>query len=366
MSTNINFYKEVLTGDRYLNFLTELDYLTGLQRTNRDLLKFVSNKTREALDVWLQYIDLEVTPEHFDDIDLDMSISSSVPKAEQEQVVERMRNSIIDDQARDELIDASLPSRPNQYEDYKSPNARDLAAESTDEFLSLLASNLTLLAVTIKNCELVELDLKEEQVNTCLGAYLRFLYVNILETIQRIDNTGPEEVLDRLLETEPSSLNAKIGEDKLEEWVNEPANLRQLKIWLRNQIPLLHFLMGEGILNLLMGTPQLQIVLDKEIDAVDNPLAQRLMATLIYITLELPGYLDKVELILKDVIKKNYYREIIAAKLWAHYATKDLGITTRKRIENIMGNIITVHYGGSSAEKSLIIGRLRQRGMRSI
>jgi len=80
---------------------------------------------------------------------------------------------------------------------------------------------------------------------------------------------------------------------------------------------------------------------------------------MLYADLKLPGYIDKFEGIVKEVIRSRYYREIILIKLWCHHSMRQLSWKERQSIENIIANIVVKEKHLPKGHKSKIIGEFQ-------
>jgi hypothetical protein len=343
------FYKETLRKDTYLDFTTQLEYLTGLVRKNEDLVKLLSQRTEASLGSFLQFVGLDVQPQHFDSFDVHRSILDALSSPDRQAVVDRLRKSVLDEETKDSLLDVVLSYQDEEHEDQQTTPEDTYA-----QLRTLLLKNLALHSTVVRNCQLIDdRQLKTTNVELCLRAYLQCLYISILKDRDWIENVGPDDLLDLL----PSDVDPKLRA-KCKEWANDPSNINNLRELLKDRFQTMHFLIAECIITASLGTPQLQIVLEGIIDDQANPVALRLLAVLLYTDCRLPRYLDKVEGILKDIVGSRYYTDIMSVSLFCTYTTEDLAPGERRRMENILADLAVAQAGVSRRYKSLAIGAM--------
>ena len=110
-----------------------------------------------------------------------------------------------------------------------------------------------------------------------------------------------------------------------------------------------------------IGTPKLRIVLEEEIDNTGNHIMVRLMNLMVYADLRLPGYLNRMERMTKEVIDERYYLELVYLKLLHLHSFLPLRHPERLHVEKILADIILKREGKSPRQKAKILGRLRGR-----
>jgi len=246
MIENKDFYEEILAEDSYLAFANEIDYMTGLERKNKDLLALLNERTQESVEDFLDHVGLKIELEYFDDIALDKGALDSLSEKDRETVVERLRESIVREEVKDEYSDTIY--RLSRGEDQEI--TKD--TYTYEDYWTLLMANLALFARVIKNCELIDdKEFKKENVNVCMQSFLKLLYVAILRSEKFVEELDYEEVLEQLSSLEIESV---FEFDKL---VKEPERLRES---LRYFFKTFLFFFIQIVTYGLLGTPKLKII----------------------------------------------------------------------------------------------------------
>lgn len=345
MIENKDFYEEVLGEDSYLAFANEIDYMTGLQRTNRDLVVLMDQRVRKSLQDFLGYIGLvEVDLKHFDDVRLNKSFLDLLSEKDSDNVViERIRKSRLDEESRDELMD--IAHKPSSQDD-----DQEIVRAIYEDYGVQLIANLVLFSNIIKNCAYLRKELRKESVNTCLQSFLELLYAFILWSEKSIDELEEEKVLEHL-----SMLETKLDLEIDKSAVKIEEIRENTKYFSKTFL----FLFLGAVICESLGAPKLEVVLEEEIDNPDNPISLRLMYVMLYADLRLPGYIDKIKSTVKEIIKNRYYREIVFLKLLSYYSIGPLSSREQQRIENILLDIVAKEQGLRKGLKSQEIERLR-------
>jgi len=164
MLENKSFYETILEEDSYLNFASEIDYLTGLQRTNRDLVALLSQRSKKSLEDCLNQVGLEIELQHFDDVRLNKSLLDLLPKDGRATVVERLRESRLKEEQKDELMDMAYR--------LSREDTQEVIRDTYKDHRTRLVKILDLFSRVIKNCELIDdKKFKKENVNTCVKSF---------------------------------------------------------------------------------------------------------------------------------------------------------------------------------------------------
>jgi len=177
--------------------------------------------------------------------------------------------------------------------------------------------------------------------------------MSILEFEEWVEGGGPEEIAKEILEylssfeTESALKLGRTGEE-----------LEDMKADAKNLSKIFQPLFFQAVISYLLGTPKLQIILEEEIDNLDNHIFLRLMYVMLYADLKLPGYIYKIERIVKEVSQSTYYREIIYAKVCSYYSVRpSLSRWEQRRMENIIADIRVGREGLHPRDKATIIGK---------
>jgi len=329
MIRNRDFRDEILKEGSYLQFANEIEYLTGLKRENKDLVTLIQERTEKALEDLLDHIGLRVDLEYFDDIRFSQDVIDSLSERdsetrEVESILERLKKSRMDEEVKDDLTDALYRLR--------TPDDQQIVRPTFEDYETLAFANLALLSSVIRNCELLDIEFKKQSVNACVRSFLVFLYVSILKSEEFVRELELEKILEYLQSIQGEAVGSLelIQDSRFKDTFND-----YWKTFL--------FLLVETVLHALMGTPKLGVVLEKEIDNLENHISLRLMYTLLYFDLGLPGHLHRIERIVREARKSRYYRKIIRDKIFAYCAMRRLSQREEQRLKLIITNLEGVH-----------------------
>jgi hypothetical protein len=376
---NKSFYKKILAEENYLAFSSEIDYLTGLQRKNKDLVTLLSQRVQSALDRFTTQIGFDIRLTYFDDIELGRDLLDSLsrenilesleesedkdtelgatsildendektktthrdnrpheehlesPSTENRAtLIERIRKSRLDAKEKGELRKAENKMIDRLLE----PDSQDVVRDVYESYETLLIENLGLFASVIRNCDLIsDKEFKKEKLKACVESFLKLLYGLMLEQESSIEDLEEEEIQDFL---------SSIGEDSFIDFDMSPDTYkREAKVAFK----IFLFLVIQSVMHSLLSTRKLELPLAESIKSTRDSAALRLMCVLLYNDLQLPGYIDKVETILKveEIKESAYYNQVLYVNLHSLYSTKNLGRRERRRIEDILADIVLAH-----------------------
>lgn len=345
ISENNEFLKQILEQDDVLvSYLNELDYLTGLQRKNKDLIEYVGARVDNMANEYFSKTGLDVTLEKLSSISLIAPVEPKETEIEKDDAIAQIRKNRLTEEQRDEFFDNlhAVHSDANQKIERKKPETLELK----------MIGGLVLLATMVKNCELIaDKEFKQKYVNLCVELYLKFLYTAIAKFGDQIEKFDDETVLHYLSEQNFDVTLEDIKNAKTEAVV---------------MYPLLLTLQTVEIINKTLGTSKLDLVFDEQISNRENHIAKRLVYTLIYASLELPAYLDRLEKIEKEIIDNDFYCEIVKLKLLHIYDFKKLSVKQKNQIENMIAGIIVRKQDHSNLRKASVIADLRSRRLKNL
>jgi hypothetical protein len=327
-----SFYEKILSEEAYLAFVQEIDYLTRLQRNNRDLVELIRVRLQKSLDGFLGHIGLAISPEHFDRIKAYQRAFDTLSQKEKQALSERFMRAELDIDR--EEIDVLMRNRSDQT----------ITKVSYEDYRSLVMHNLLLFCTVVKNCELIDdKPFKRESVNVCIQCYLKILFLFHLSTELLIDQLDNAVVMELLRQLE----------------LDIPGNEQEARDTLRITTVRVGFQIFQEILYQSLGTPKLRIVLEDEIRDPNNHVSLRLVCALLYADLRLPGAINKLEGILKEVRRNRFYREILVMRLTLHYLRKLYPANELRQIENLIADTIAEDQGIPRSRKSQIIQGLK-------
>lgn len=321
MMEDKNFYDYIVDKDNYLQFVNEIDYMTGLERKNRDLITLIADRTRECFEPINQHLDVNL----FNKIKLNQSILTHVDK---NQLIGDLRTTEMTDEEMDDLLDDDQKDTKNQQVEKR----KDHQVNRLDT-----AANLILYSKLIKNCELIDdVNFKKKNLKDCLTFYST---VNLLGIV--------------------------LAEEILNKSENNTEDMDKIDYFAKVFIPLIF----QQLILYELGTNKLAKIIEDEIENSDNIIFVRLLLVSLYADLKLPSYLDKIKCFLKN-IDNRYYFEIILYKLITYYIFRKLNSTEKKEIENIISDLYlrtssTGSRRDNEKEKNRFISNLREKRIRS-
>jgi len=275
------FYNKILMIDNYLRFVNEIDYLTGLQRNNKELLMTLSNRSDDLFKT-MPNIDISI----FDKIHIDESIFDGEQGSDILKTVDK-----IDNEERDKYLDPIITisnlkkmelfrllkendkpefikfvdnSLDKEYSDLAKSELFDSLKMKDDEQIiewfsktevktvdnqlieksrfqeiyndseSLYFMNQILYSIVIKNCELIEdLSFRENNLNKCIfywGRLISFSLMKIENKTEKggVDNKNSDKDMEVFKVFFPSMIHSlissELGSDKLEILLNRGIN----------------------------------------------------------------------------------------------------------------------------------------------
>jgi hypothetical protein len=336
-----SFYEQILSENTYLSYFQELDYLTGLQRNNRDLIDLIRDRTIKSLDSLLNHIHVEVNLERFDEIRVQQNVYEVLSEEEKASLTQQMTEEMSGDMGK-QLVDLSDvgASDIDVYREKDSRSDQMIIKSTYNDYKSGLMENLLLYATVIKNCELIpDKQFKRDNLNTCVQSFLRAFYayyaiMYILADIVDID------FIKRVKESQSDELpDDELPDEELpgEGLPDEEQEMRQT--WKVGLLPLCLTLLSDLLYNSL-GTPKLRIVLEEEIHESTNHVFLRLMYSVLYAELRLPGGIRELGRILKEVKKNKLYRGMILSRLSVYYVSKLHSPSELREMEGLLADAV--------------------------
>lgn len=342
MISNSDFYDLITRDESYLNYMSEIDYLTGIQRNNRELIKLISDRTQALLTNFAEYVGFDVAIRNFDEIQLNKSILDSLPD-EIRETMERIEEYDENQTEKEEFL--------NEVYDITNGSENEIDKPSPEAPPEKLFLNVSILAIAIRNCELIaDVPFKKQMIGLCINTYMKLLYISIIKLelkVEKIENRDLEELVD----------NAEITEDIDETTIEEARE--DAESFFRTLL----FIVGEAILASLLGSPKLNQILKEEIISRKDHLVIRMMHVFLYADLQLDTWIiHELESILREIIDHNLYRDIFYHKL-IYYDTvsSSLSSGSRDTIWNMIADIMLKQKGYPRERKADLIGSLKSR-----
>jgi 3',5'-cyclic AMP phosphodiesterase CpdA len=299
-----NFYHDIIKEETYLSFSNELDYMTGLQRNNRELLSLLSDR----LDQSLAIMDIDIKLSDFKEMEIQKSLFDD---DESKESFKKFKEFRLDEEERDDLLD--IP-----YCDCKQDMKRVSFLDHKDKFLY----NLILFSKVIKNCEFIDdLSFKRRVFKKCMSYWSLFLLITIM-------------VGEEIFKTE---IQKQVMTDEITEELRQ--QLKTHEDELNNLLKVMLPLMIQSMIHTTVGSEKLKPIISLEIDDTSNEELQFLLCTMLYADLKLPDYLNKIKNLINKTDTHKYLFEIVLYKLMIYYMFRRLPENSRKEMENLMGDI---------------------------
>jgi len=380
MIEDIDFYNKIIKEEHYLSFLNEIDYMTGLQRNNKELLSSLALR----LDNFGREIginDIEISS--FDNLNVTNTLFEAKTSAE----IQEYANSL-DDKRRDELLDVDTSlfeldnkelikqireldeeqlieliekTFPNQLTNEEKidffKNIKGLDDSQLNEWIKKLnaqadnsqgirkdiysdkiysdsklmyLTNLVLYSRIIKNCELIE-DISFRKINfeSCLSAWAKFILLSL--------NNADETLRDKF------STEFKDKEN-------------QISYFIHTFIPLIF----ETIIFEELGSEKLEILILDILKQSNNYSLLYMLSTFLYADLRLKDYISRIRMLVTRFKNNNYILDLILQKLHIYYIIRKLSKDEKTEIENLITEIYIIKTPKPRGKKlALNIGKIK-------
>lgn len=293
MNEDKELYDYITHEDNYLDFSNEIVYYSGLNQKTKSytVLKLIEDRMLDSfkeIDKFIDINELSNLPvrEILQNIKEDESITD---KVESMKLSEGEKDVILDDEI---IVDDS-----SGYQKVRKKNIKE-------DFID----NLMLYSNVLRNCELVDIDLKTEALQISIEKYCKLtgLVYRVLYEMMSNDIEGGKSI------------------DSDDELIN----------MLTIGVPLM---MQTNIVRDL-GSPKLKIVISRLVDKVETDF-EKLLLVCLYGDLRLEGYLSKFETLIKNT-KSTLIKEIITAKLFYYQTFFTMPKFEEKQLVSLLSDII--------------------------
>ncbi|MFN8723377.1 MAG: metallophosphoesterase [Rhodospirillales bacterium] len=163
MSQNVEFFDFVLSEGRYISYMMELDFYSGMVRHDRNLVRFLS----EELDHIRRDVFLSVKDEFGWEPEINLFDSFRLPTGAVEKIAEEVRKDLrlpeLNDEERDEILEADIPSSMGQIQEI-----RRVTAERNNVHLH---ANIAIMSRVLRNAEHLPAIEKKKYLSQILKAY---------------------------------------------------------------------------------------------------------------------------------------------------------------------------------------------------
>lgn len=297
MMEDTAFYDEILKEENYLAYDEEINYLTGLDRNKKDLLEILSDRVQKSF----QYYQIDIELNLFDKLTIDRS---PLENQEKEKIKERLKECNLGEKQRDNVLDGLYPCA--------SKDGRSIRKLKYNEYKACLLNNLVLYSKVIRNCELIDdKEIKKYHLNENITGWSKFILLTI--SLSR-DTLSKTKIFDQ-----------KSGKVILD--LSDPENQHILNWTVSIMVPLCVY----NFIQESISTEKLENIISDCIGP-QQPTIINFLLNFLYIDLQLPGYIDRIKLLIKDHAKKKYYLELIYQKLGLFFMVKPL---ERKEVDEI-------------------------------
>jgi predicted phosphodiesterase len=352
-SSKDEFYEEVLSQERYLDFSSEIDYLTGLSRRDQHIVNLMKSRTTKSLKNLTNFLGFEIQLTDLDSLTISHGLMGiDVERRKKNELIEHIQNNRLSEEQKDQISDVSMRLHASEHS-----SARSSETDPYKEHLLDLANDLWLYATVIRNSDLIkDKSFKANHIKTWAQITIQLLYALILSNLESIDDMDKND----LLET---------GFGQLEETKNlSSLNIPEFKKRFTDFYNVILFLILQYSISNTIGTPDLRTNLEIEIDNDQNPLATRLLCTMVYMDLKLPGYVDKIEETARVIRNNNYYREVFYTKIRSFLATRGTSLS-RKEYQHLAKILVEALTEGDLKSKAIkrskMLGKMQQEMLKS-
>ncbi|MFZ5857388.1 MAG: metallophosphoesterase [Chloroflexota bacterium] len=342
------FYIKATSRDHYLQYAHSLDYLTGLQRNNLDILMILKDLVTEKLMARIQKNGIkEIELSFYDDIRFEKDLIDTTENVDKEDFLENLRRKRITEELKDEIYDSVNIDLSDSIEEL-SPDSEPLRRKTDDADYQFIET-LTLYANVIKNCELIQ-DKESKKINlrNCVENSLKYIFLLLLEYENLIDNMDDDDLLAYHEKSKSFFVHDQAEEKEEKDIELTPDELRlSMKIFSKP----LFLLLFETILQDELGSPKLKLILEEELENPELPIVVRVFYTLLYADLRFADFVDKLEKTTKIIINHKYYRHIMFRKLSMLYANSNINRVEQSRIGNLLADLVLIEDGQAGGRK---------------
>jgi hypothetical protein len=340
LSESAELVAELIASDRFINYVRELDVLTGLTRNHGDLLGAVLDKLTKHEATW-----------KFDPLDRIPQFNSFKMKYAQAQALAITQQISLDVKGAD-ATDAEINLLMDEMEDTTSVPAPTSLEENPHQTASPLHTYFVLtllLSKMVRNNELVDNEaLKLRALSKAIEAWCYFAMEGWLLFDDVTTGKGPEKIV--------AKFNSM--DDKEKALVEFTAKCVMSAV--------ISYIAQDAI-----GTDKLLVVINKSYDETESALTLKrliLLQVLLYLGFSAakcpPETIDKAV----DFIKSTKHPStltLLTLSLFGAYMNPFLGVENRKLLENLMAEVSIAQNarGWSAAQrnqaKSILIPRLQ-------
>lgn len=328
-----DFYQEAINSNHFLKYHQEIDYLTGKQRHNKDVIKkageILDNLTKDLLIDGDLLAQQEKAPNITFNKTLSQKISQNTEEASSD-LREKFREKRPNEQVRDEfleLVDQPIHHTDEEISDVKRVNLEDPKSQ--------FATSLKILALSLRNCELIKDNLfKREYLRKCVNAYWN-LFLLINKDIETKINSLSED-------NEKDKEQLKILAEMLEKQNKDEdfSDSNHIKASIKPVFRNMTLAVISAILLENGGTPSLKKIIQEEIDDKSNNINTRFLYTLLYADLGLEGFVNNLEKLTTEVASTSFLWPFLFDKVFYYYSFSRLSPIQVQKVENLLSEML--------------------------
>lgn len=341
-----DFYQYILSEERYLDFITVFDYLTGIQRKNKDLIEIISERLRKT------------TFEEETQSKIDLNTYATFDTEENwefksEEIVEifnktqnSMNNDYIDIIKKDgDDVDISIDEELDiNFDD------QVIVKDNAFQNRNLYSKNLKLLSILIKNCDFVKPEYKNIFFQEAIMGWSKFFITSILYFEKNFIEDKIIEIINNL---KISSIDNEFSQKEILEYIN--TNKKEINDVMKMTFPFLF----QRIIKEYIGSEKLEDCILHTLK-INNKLIVQFILVNLYIDLRLTDY-TKIALNFYESIKHNKSLVMqLYFKLMANYMfSENMKEKEKTNLEELLGEIHCLHMNGRLPKNKNEAGQIK-------
>lgn len=317
MASDKEFRSWVLDESRYLSFVNEIQYYSGVDRDDVDLLDKVGSRFA-AFDKRL-FDSVGARP---DLTQLD-TFTLPQPKDDSETIIRSVEEEIsappLTEEERDEILEGELPQDVEGRQEVFRPHPSDLGQE--------WLTALVVYSNVLRGTELINDNVKRGHLANVLAAWATAMHLTLWQ-------------IPKVAEKRRFVVNGVRYDVRLPPGLSDGEAARLLFMAIPNSIAELAYSST--------GTEKLS----KQLAHVDGePTAVSFLRTSLRVRLNLPGWVDDAEVFLNMVRNKKFFGNIFMWKLTEHHLLRAMSEGTRTRLQGVMATALADLRGGTKSQR---------------
>ncbi len=303
-----DFYLNIISEKNYLAFKNEIDYLTGLQRNNKELLKIIFRRLDKAFEA----LSFDVPLKLFNNVKINFSaINGKSGQKTKDELRNNLRKSKLDDNTRDSLLNYVYPENVKNGKQIERYYYRE-----KEKGMSFIEALEIFSKITRNSDQIEDLELWKE----CLKKAIHYWAKIVLYLL------GFFELLIK---------NAKIISNMpLKE--KDEEEIRAMIDYFFKTFPLRTI---SELINEYLGTKKFELIIEDILDNEDLETIEELLSVFLYSDLELNEYISRIEKLVDRVQENEYILELIYRQLQYYYFLRKLKNIDNINIENLISEI---------------------------